>query len=290
MIRLLIWSLIWINSASVDSTKPLVLFPDQIEKYPYFSNAYAKKFRIKSIRINTSKKFPDRPIYRFSQYEVLNFSTEFQWIGKQTIFEALNDTLETVISWQYSDTPKRILQNTGAKWEYSIWQWKEGLPLRTDFDYYHDRDAKASTALLYVGSRVIETDYWQQKVFNDHLSLVKHNGLGSEKGRMDLSPYHQPNSFIYTDQRARKTYKYSYKYNADGSIESISHGGRLVQIRHEFSYDSSLGVKQIKGYRSDRLEEIVDYFYNSDGTLRSILTTNLASKEMTIMDFKYSFY
>ncbi|TXC75629.1 hypothetical protein [Luteibaculum oceani] len=290
MIRLLIWSLIWISSTSIEPTHPLVLFPDHVEKYPHFSNAYAQKHGIKSITIFTSKKFPDRPIYKFGQYEVLKFSTDYKFIERQTIFESLSDTLETVISWQGRDYPTRIFENTGAQWEYGIWQWKDGLPLRVDYDFYENRDARASEALLYVGNRILETTYWQQDVKGQVLTLVQHNGLGTEKGRIAINPYHRPKQFIATSVSNRRTFNYNYELAEDGRIERIQSGGRLSKQDYLFKYNENGSIKQVKVYRFDELFELVDYFYGSNGTLRSILITNPQSKEMTIKEFRYSFY
>ncbi|MGB0165428.1 MAG: hypothetical protein ACPF8V_01115 [Luteibaculum sp.] len=288
--KLFYWILIWISATGISTHHPLVIFPDQVFEYPYFGPEYIQQHRIKNIRISTSKKFEGRPIYKLSQVEDLEYSKQHNLISRKIIFEALADTLETIIGWNVDHQPLRILENTGSYWEYSIIDWQQGFPKKIQIDQYPDRDASALEALVHVGSGIDQTIHWTSSTLGSQLEFELHENYGQELGRINLSPYNQPLEFAAHDIAYKKSSRYIYSYNSAGQINSVRTSGRIAFRNYVFEYNPNGSVKEIKAYQQEKLLSLTDYFYNEEGTLRSILTTRMDTKEMTIKEFRYSFY
>ena len=290
MLRLLLWSIIWVNSTGINDRHPLVLFPDHLNNYPYLSNRYAKSNNIADVYIYTSVKFPERPIYKLSQYHKLHYDRAGKLLNRQIIFEALTDTLNTIISWSGGNNPTAYLENTGRQWEYSTLEWQDGYPSKINYVNYYDRDATAMDALQVVGEPYESAAYWSRNERSGRLEFVLHEKLGTPLGQLQIEPYFKPEQFYYNSNMERQSFRYRYKHDDAGRIEQILHGGRLTQLRHELAYDEQGRIKAVKSYENNMLEVLTDYFYNENGTLRSFLITNVRTKEMTIKELRYSFY
>ncbi len=289
--RLLLWTLIWLGNTGTNPSMPVVVFPEHIQQYPYFSSQYCSQHNIQSITITTSKKFEGRPIYQLSQYEVLEFSrNKHDLISKNIIFESLDDTLKTIIGWGDSHLPLRWLENTGARWLYRELQWANKFPELIRYDVYENRDASTSEALKQLGIAFEYERYWSPQSSGTKYLFDIHTEFGQRKGRLELSKKLQPTRFYYTSSDARKTQTFMYRYDEAGRIETLINGTRVTATEYRFKYDERGRVKGIKAYDGGVLEELTDYFYNDTGTLRSVLTTNVNTKEMTIKEFRYSFY
>ena len=289
MLRLLLWTIIWMGQTGVSTQYPCVFFPEQLSQYPYFPIEHVRTKKIKSISIYTSVKFPEREMYKLSQYHVLNYGREGQLLGKKVIFEALTDTLQTVISWNEQLKPSFYLENTGRQWEYAALEWKEHYPTLIKHDSYENRDASSIEALKILGNN-FKNSYWTTETFGNKFSIVIHDAYGTPHGQLWMTPPNRPEEFYYNENQERRSYRYRYAMNPDNSIQSMRSGGRINQRTHEFTYDEKGKIKGVRTMLNNEIESLTDYFYNDDETLRSILQTDIRTKEMTVKEFRYSFY